>query len=67
MRTWLIDKRKEKGYSQDLIAKSCGISQQVYSLYETGSRRPRPEIAMKLASMLGFSWTDFYEDRKNAS
>lgn len=67
MRLWLINRRKEKGYSQEYIAEICGITQQVYSLYETGSRRPRPETAMKLARILGFTWTSFYEDDESAS
>ena len=60
-RDWLIKKREEKGLSQLEIAKQTEITQQMYSYIENGTRRPRPELAKKIADILNFSWTKFYE------
>ena len=60
MRKWLIDLRK--GYTQTQIAEAVGISQQMYSFIELGVRRPSVEVAKKIASVMGFNWTRFYED-----
>ena len=60
MRKWLIEIRK--GRTQAQIAKAVGISQQMYSAIELGERRPSIEVAKKIAAVLGFDWTRFYED-----
>jgi len=60
LRKWLIDLRK--GYTQTQIAEAVGISQQMYSFIELGVRRPSVEVAKKIASVMGFNWTRFYED-----
>ena len=60
MRKWLIELRK--GYSQTQIAEVVGITQQMYSAIELGERRPSVEVAKKIAAVLGFKWTRFFED-----
>jgi putative transcriptional regulator len=60
LRKWLIDLRK--GYSQTQIAEAVGITQQMYSAIELGVRRPSVEVAKKIASVMGFNWTRFFED-----
>jgi len=60
LRKWLIDIRN--GRTQAQIAKAAGITQQMYSFIELGERRPSVEVAKKIASVLGFDWTRFYED-----
>ena len=60
MRKWLIDIRN--GRAQAQIAEAVGISQQMYSAIELGERRPSVEVAKKIASVLEFPWTRFYED-----
>ena len=60
MRKWLIDIRN--GRAQAQIAEAVGISQQMYSAIELGERRPSVEVAKKIAAVLGFNWTRFYED-----
>ena len=60
MRKWLIDIRN--GRTQAQIAKAAGITQQMYSFIELGERRPSVEVAKKIASVLGFDWTRFFED-----
>ena len=53
--------RKEKGMYQRDIAAVAGISEQHYSMIESGSRRPSPSVAKKVAGILDFPWTKFYE------
>lgn len=59
MRQWLVDARGDR--PQESVAKECGISQNHLSAIENGTRRPSPETAKKIASVLGFPWTRFYE------
>lgn len=61
VRKWLVDLRGEKSKSQREIAKECGISQNFYSWIELGERRPSVEVAKRIAEILGFDWTRFYE------
>lgn len=63
MRTWLKDKRQNK--SQELIAKMVGISQQMYSKIERGEGNPSVDVAKKIAAVLGFEWTRFYDEPGN--
>ena len=60
MRKWLIDIRN--GRAQAKIAEAVGISQQMYSAIELGERRPSVEVAKKIAAVMGFNWTRFFDD-----
>jgi putative transcriptional regulator len=60
LRKWLIDIRN--GRAQAQIAEAVGISQQMYSAIEVGERRPSVDVAKKIAAVLGFEWTLFYQD-----
>ena len=64
MRKWLIELRK--GYTQTQIAEAVGITQQMYSAIELGERRPSVEVAKKIAAVMGFNWTRFYDDECEA-
>ena len=61
-REWLIEKRKIKKISQEDLANKCEVSQVTIARIEAGERRPSPELAKKIADVLNFSWTKFYED-----
>ena len=61
-REWLIEKRKNKKISQEELAKKCDVAQVTIARIENGERRPSPELAKKIADVLNFSWTKFYED-----
>lgn len=70
MRPWLADIRIAAGKSQQAVADEAGISQSYYAGIETGTRgKPLAvPVAKKIANVLGFSWTRFYEDeRENAN
>ena len=53
--------RKEKRMTQTEVAEKAGIKRLRYWTYEAGKRKPKPEIAMKIADVLEFDWKDFYE------
>ena len=61
-REWLIAFRKAKNLTQGELAEAIGISQMSLSSYEQGIRNPKPQLAKKIAKVLGFDWTKFYED-----
>jgi putative transcriptional regulator len=60
LRKWLINIRN--GRTQAQIAKAAGITQQMYSFIELGVRRPSVGVAKKIAAVLRFDWTRFFED-----
>lgn len=64
MRTWLAEIRKASEMSQQEVADKTGISQSYYAGIESGTRgKPlNAPVAMKIASVLHFDWTRFYED-----
>ena len=63
MREWLIDFRKKSGLPQKAIAKEAGISQPAYCTIESGKINPSPKTAKRIADVLGFDWTLFFEEK----
>lgn len=64
---WLKGARTERGLTQDQVAEAVGgISRTAYTNIETGARRPSVEMAKKIAGVLGFEWTRFFEDETKA-
>ena len=61
VRTKLIALRNEKKLSQDSVAKAAGISRAYYTMIENGTKNPSPKVAQKIAQLLGFKWTIFFE------
>lgn len=61
-RIWLVKYRAKKGLSQNQVANQIEVSQQMYNYIENGKRNPSPKLAKKIADVLNFSWTKFYED-----
>ncbi len=66
-RNWLRTLRNAKSISMRQVSSEAGISESYYSLIESGERRPSPEVAKKLAVLLGFDWTKFFEDSQQDS
>lgn len=58
--------RHEHKLTEATVSSRAGISQQYYNLIENGKRRPSVEVAKKIASVLGFPWTRFYEEEISA-
>ena len=47
--------RSVKGYSQQKVADTLGISRQAYGNYENGKRQPNNEMLVKLSELYGVS------------
>lgn len=62
MRNWLHDIRKEQDFTMNKVAEAANISESYYSMIESGNRGVPVETAKKIATVLNFSWTRFYED-----
>ena len=61
MRNWLIAIRKKRGLTQVEVAEKVGISQPSLCVIERGITSPRPDTAKKIAEVLDFPWTKFFE------
>ena len=62
MRTWLKDIRAKKELTQQEVANAANVDVTMISKIELGERRPSVEVAKKIASVLGFNWTRFFDD-----
>ena len=58
----ILDERKRAGKSQEEIALEVGISRAGYANIENGKRTPSVSVAKKIAAVLGFDWTRFYDE-----
>lgn len=65
-RDWLISIRANLRMDHKDVAKKAGIGRSTYTLIENGQRRPSVEVAKAIATVLGFEWTKFFEDKKGA-
>ena len=63
---WLKQKRKSLGKTQVDIAMAVNISGPFYSMIEHGRRRPSPDVAKRIAAVLGFAdeWYRLLDDKK---
>lgn len=59
---WLKVMREDKKLSQEEISKAVDITQAFYSKIENGKRTPSVSVAKKIAAVLGFDWTRFYDE-----
>lgn len=62
MRIWLKDIRAQQNMTQQEVAKAANVDVTMISKIELGERRPSVEVAKKIAAVLGFNWTRFFED-----
>lgn len=60
----LMRERKKANFTQREVGKLSGISESYYSMIESGDRKPTVKTAKKIAAVLGFDWTLFFEDEK---
>ncbi len=67
----IIALRKKYKLTQSELAKIVGIGQSTLAGYESGVRRPRPEIAEKIGKALGLDesqiWKVFYAGKNGAN
>lgn len=55
-------KREACKVTQEALANATGIQRQAISAYERGIAKPTVENAKKIAKILCFNWSEFYED-----
>ena len=60
MRDWLVRLRGDE--TQTAVAQKARLSQNFYSDVENGVRNPSVRTAKRIAEVLGFSWTKFFEE-----
>ena len=53
--------RKSKGLRQTDLAQAANISQSLVVKIENGERKPSVKVAKRIAKVLGFDWTLFFE------
>lgn len=67
MRGWLKKIRQESNnLTQEHLAKLTGISRTMVTEIENGNANPSVEVAKRIASVLGFDWTLFFNDEQAA-
>lgn len=60
---WLKAARTQLGLTQEQVAnKAGGITRTGYTNIETGERKPSVAAAKRIAAVLGFPWTRFFEE-----
>ena len=59
-RKWLIKARGDCNFTQGEVASMVGINRSTYTRYESGLRNPKPDIAAKIANLLGFNAGKFF-------
>lgn len=60
----MIDLKKvriEKSLTQEALATECGVQRTTISMIESGENKPSVELAKKIANVLEFEWTEFFE------
>ncbi|MFC0525814.1 helix-turn-helix transcriptional regulator [Pontibacillus salicampi] len=62
MRDWLLAFRKKQQLTQAEVAERVGIARTTYSMIENGERGATVKNAKKIAQVLGFHWTIFFEE-----
>ncbi|MGD6940969.1 helix-turn-helix domain-containing protein [Cytobacillus gottheilii] len=65
LRKWLKDKRESIGLTHEEVAAESGIQRAYYTMIENGTRNPSVEVSKKIANVIGFSWTIFFENKSN--
>jgi putative transcriptional regulator len=63
MREWLKKRRLNKELTQKEIADLVGISRSTYAMIESGERNPSVSVAKRIAGVLKFDWTIFFDDK----
>ena len=59
----LLVKREAAGLTQEELGRKLGISRQAVCAIESGKNTPRVTTAKKLGEILGFDWTELFNDK----
>lgn len=58
---WLIKIRTDASYTQEALAYIVKCSQSTLANIENGKRLPSVKLAKKIAEVLGFHWSKFFD------
>lgn len=61
MRSTLKNERLIKNLTQEELSQKVGITRAAYTNIELGYKNPSVEVAKKIAEILDFDWTRFYD------
>ena len=64
--SWLEAIRNERGLSQRSVAEAAEIAQATYCNIEKGKKGISVKVAKRIAAVLGFEWTKFFEDESRS-
>ena len=64
MENVIRNKRKEKGISQEELAKRCGVSRQTINAIENDKYDPTLSLAFRLARELGLTVDELFTPKK---
>ncbi|EAC4797929.1 helix-turn-helix transcriptional regulator [Listeria monocytogenes] len=67
MKSWLKELREQKAYTQEEVAKKAGVERTTYASIEQGRRNPSVSKAIRIASVLDFDWTIFFDEKLRES
>nr|WP_239565466.1 helix-turn-helix transcriptional regulator [Brevibacillus fulvus] len=56
----MVNARIKANLTQQEVADIAQISRAYYAQVESGSRKPSPDVAKKIAETLKFEWTYFF-------
>lgn len=59
---YLKSARKKCGLTQREVADKTGLARASYSNIEKGKRKPSVSAAKRIAAVLGFDWTEFFQE-----
>ncbi len=62
MRSWMKKLRHETNLTQEQLARMVGISRTMVTEIENANANPSVKVAKKIAAVLGFDWTRFYDE-----
>lgn len=65
MRVWLKEARNKAGLTQEQVAEQVGIARATYGHIESGERGVTVPNAKKISRVLGFHWTNFFDDESH--
>ena len=61
-RKWLKQLRLKQCLNHEDVANAANIHRAYYTMIEGGHRNPSVDVAKKIAAVLGFDWTMFFDD-----
>ena len=58
--------RQAKKLTMREVAERAGVTESFYCLIENGARKPSVRTAKAIAAVLGFDWTEFFNEAPTA-